>query len=72
MVLLYTRTLARQQRDGENQMLMSWTNRERNAERQPYAGMPGVRLLLAPGSLAVNKFDGKLGQETIDSRHIRH
>ena len=71
MVLLYTSTLARQ-REGENQMLMSWTNRERNAERQPYAGMPGVCLLLAPGSLAVNKFDGKLGQETIDSRHIRH
>jgi hypothetical protein len=72
MVLLYTSTLARQ-REGENKMLMSWTNREHTAKRQPYAGMSGVCLSLAPGSLAVNKFDGKLRRETsIDRRYIRH
>jgi len=54
--------------EGNIPMMTSWTNKEHNAKRQPMAAMPGVCLA---GS-TVNRFDGRLGQTSIDSRYIRH
>jgi len=58
-------------RDGEIQMLTTWTNIEQTAKRRPTAAMRGVCLGL--GSAPVNYFDGRLGSvASIDSRHLRH
>ncbi|HEV7684158.1 MAG TPA: hypothetical protein VGO68_18725 [Pyrinomonadaceae bacterium] len=48
-------------------MMTSWTNNEHTAKR-PTAAMPGV-CLAGP---FVNRYDGRLGQTSIDSRYIRH
>jgi hypothetical protein len=58
-------------REEKLSMLTSWTHKEHIAKRQPAAAMRGVCLM---GSLSssVNIFYGRLGQTSIDSRHIRH
>ncbi len=61
-------------REGEDQMMMSWTYTEHTAKRQPSVGMRGVACLLSLSLSPINTFGGALGQRTtsIDSRHIRH
>jgi hypothetical protein len=54
--------------EGNIPMMMSWTNKEHTAKRQPTAAMSGV-CLAGP---FVNRYDGRLGQTSIDSRYIRH
>ena len=61
------------QRDGENQMLTSWTHKEQTTKRRPTAAMRGVCLGVGRSLSPANIFDGRLGQATsIDSRHLRH
>ena len=62
-------------REGEDQMLTSWTYKEHTAKRQPCAGMRGVCLSVSLSLSPFNTFGGGLGQrpaQSIDSRHIRY
>jgi len=70
---LYKNARAKQ-RDGEIQMMMTWTYTEHTAKRQPSIGMRGFACLLGLSLSPINTFGGSLGQKetSIDSRHIRH
>jgi hypothetical protein len=61
-------------REGEDQMMTTWTYTEHTAKRQPSVGMRGVECLLGLSLSPINTFGGSLGQKetSIDSRHIRH
>jgi hypothetical protein len=61
-------------REGEDQMMMTWTYTEHTAKRQPSVGMRGVVCLSSLSLSPINTFGGGLGQKTrsIDIRHIRH
>jgi hypothetical protein len=61
-------------REGEDQMMMTWTQTEHTAKRQPSVGMRGAVRLLSLSLSPINTFGGGLGQKarSIDSRHIRH
>jgi hypothetical protein len=74
--VLYKQTaLIRMQRTFErkNSMMTSWTNHEHTAKRQRRGGMRAVCLPTVLSLSPVNRFNGKLGNETsIDSRYSRH
>ena len=62
-------------REGEVQMMTTWTYTEHTAKRQPSVGMHGAACLLGLSLSPINTFGGTLGQgqtRSIDSRRIRH